>query len=109
MKARRYYFRTYENSEIRSVDLMKMPLNARAITISMKGLEIIKSLPLVLTQKESCNQLLGHAMVPRTAPYVSPDSAVVGRLLAGGAFQSVVRRAGGDDGCSGDEEFSTIA
>ena len=45
LKARRYYFRTYENSEIRSVDLMKMPLDAKAITsISMKGPEVIKSL-----------------------------------------------------------------
>jgi penicillin V acylase-like amidase (Ntn superfamily) len=36
---------TYENSQIRSVDLMKMDLNARDITrISMKGGEVIKSL-----------------------------------------------------------------
>jgi choloylglycine hydrolase len=45
LKARRFYFRTYENSEIRSVDLMKMPLDAKTITsISMKGPEVIKSL-----------------------------------------------------------------
>ncbi|MGO9801245.1 MAG: linear amide C-N hydrolase [Candidatus Binatus sp.] len=45
LKARRYYFRTYENSQIRSVDLMKMPLDARSITtFSMKGPEVIKSL-----------------------------------------------------------------
>ncbi len=45
LKAKRFYFRTYENSQIRSVDLMKMPLDARAITsISMKGPEVIKSL-----------------------------------------------------------------
>lgn len=45
LKAKRYYFRTYENSEIRSVDLMKMPLDAKTITsIPMKGPEIIRSL-----------------------------------------------------------------
>jgi choloylglycine hydrolase len=45
LKARRYYFRTYENSQIRSVDLMTMPLDAKNIaTISMKGPEVIKSL-----------------------------------------------------------------
>jgi choloylglycine hydrolase len=45
LKARRFYFRTYENSQIRSVDLMKMPLDAKTITsIPMKGPEIIKSL-----------------------------------------------------------------
>lgn len=45
LKARRYYFRTYENSQIRSADLMKMPLDAKNIaTISMKGSEVIRSL-----------------------------------------------------------------
>ncbi len=45
LKARRYYFRTYENSEIRSVDLMKMNLDANFVTtFSMKGAETIKSL-----------------------------------------------------------------
>ena len=45
LKARRFYFRTYENSQIRSVDLMKMPIDAKNISrISMKGLEVIKSL-----------------------------------------------------------------
>ena len=45
LKARRYYFRTYENSQIRSVDLMKMPIDAKDITkISMKSDEIIKSM-----------------------------------------------------------------
>ena len=45
LKARRYYFRTYENSQIRSVDLMAMPLDAKVITsISMKDPEVIKSL-----------------------------------------------------------------
>jgi hypothetical protein len=45
LKARRFYFRTYENRQIRSVDLMKMPVDAKNISrISMKGPEIIKSL-----------------------------------------------------------------
>jgi choloylglycine hydrolase len=45
LKARRYYFRTYENSRIRSVDLMKMPLDAKTIaTFSMSGEESIESL-----------------------------------------------------------------
>ena len=45
LKAKRFYFRTYDNSQIRSVDLMKMPLDAKTIaTISMKGPEMIKSL-----------------------------------------------------------------
>ncbi len=45
LKTKRFYFRTYENSQIRSVDLMKMPLDAKDITsISMKGPEVIKSL-----------------------------------------------------------------
>ncbi len=45
LKARRYYFRTHENSQIRSVDLMKLPLDAKSITtFSMKGPEVIKSL-----------------------------------------------------------------
>ena len=45
LKAKRFYFRTYENSQIRMVDLMKMNLDAKEITkISMKGGESIKSL-----------------------------------------------------------------
>jgi len=45
LKAKRFYFRTYENSQIRMVDLMKMNLDAKDITkISMKGAESIKSL-----------------------------------------------------------------
>src|SRR5262249_20828350 len=48
LKAKRFYFRTYENSQIRMVDLAKMTqrkLNAGDIvTISMKGEEVIKSL-----------------------------------------------------------------
>ncbi len=45
LKAKRYYFRTYENSQIRMVDLMKMNLDAKEIAkISMKGGESIKSL-----------------------------------------------------------------
>ncbi len=45
LKAKRYYFRTYENSQIRSVDLTKMNLDAKdVVTMSMKGAENIKSL-----------------------------------------------------------------
>ena len=45
LKGKRFYFRTYENSQIRMVDLTKMNLDAREITkISMKGAESIKSL-----------------------------------------------------------------
>ncbi|TMH59809.1 MAG: linear amide C-N hydrolase, partial [Betaproteobacteria bacterium] len=43
LKAKRFYFRTYESSQIRMVDLMKMNLDAKDIvTISMKGGEAIK-------------------------------------------------------------------
>jgi len=43
LKTKRFYFRTYENSQIRVVDLMKMNLDAKEIvTISMKGGEAIK-------------------------------------------------------------------
>ena len=42
LKAKRYYFRTYENSQIRSVDLTKMNLDAKDITtFSMNGKEAI--------------------------------------------------------------------
>jgi choloylglycine hydrolase len=42
--AKRFYFRTYENSQIRMVDLTKMKLDAKDIvTISMKGNEVIAS------------------------------------------------------------------
>jgi choloylglycine hydrolase len=45
LKAKRYYFRTYDNSEIRMVDLTKMNLDAKdMINISMKGGEVIKSM-----------------------------------------------------------------
>jgi choloylglycine hydrolase len=45
LRAKRFYFRTYESSQIRMVDLMKMNLEAKDIvTISMKGEEVIKSL-----------------------------------------------------------------
>jgi choloylglycine hydrolase len=45
LKAKRFYFRTYESSQIRMVDLMKMNLDAKGIaTISMKGEEVIKPL-----------------------------------------------------------------
>ena len=47
LKAKRYYFRTYENSQIRSVDLMKMNLDGNDITtFSMQGREAIKALNL---------------------------------------------------------------
>ncbi len=42
LKTKRYYFRTYDNSQIRSVDLMKMNLDAPSlVTISMRGSEVI--------------------------------------------------------------------
>ncbi len=45
LRTKRFYFRTYENSQIRVVDLMKMNLDAKEIvSISMKGDEMIKSL-----------------------------------------------------------------
>ncbi len=45
LKGRRLYFRTYENSQIRMVDLMKMNLDARdVVKIPMSGGEVIKSL-----------------------------------------------------------------
>ncbi len=45
LRAKRFYFRTYENSQIRMVDLMKMNLDGKDIvTISMKGEEVVKSL-----------------------------------------------------------------
>ncbi len=45
LKAKQYFFRTYENSQIRMVDLMKMNLDAKDIvTISIKGDEVIKPL-----------------------------------------------------------------
>ena len=43
LKAKQYYFRTYENSQIRMMDLMKMNLGAKDIvTMSIKGDEVIK-------------------------------------------------------------------
>ena len=45
LKARQYFFRTYENSQLRSVDLTRMNLDAADIVkFSMKGGEQIKSL-----------------------------------------------------------------
>lgn len=45
LQAKRYYFRTYENSQIRMLDLMKMDVDGKDIvTISMKGDEVIKPL-----------------------------------------------------------------
>lgn len=43
-KARRYYFRTYDNSQIRVIDLMSMDLDAKdAVTIPIDGDEVVKS------------------------------------------------------------------
>ena len=43
LKNRRYYFRTFDNSRIRMVDLKAMDLDAKEIkTISMKGEEVIE-------------------------------------------------------------------
>jgi choloylglycine hydrolase len=43
LKAKQYFFRTYENSEIRMIDLMKMNLDAKDIVkISIEGDEVIK-------------------------------------------------------------------
>ena len=45
LSAKKYYFRTYENSQIRMVDLMKMNLDAEnMVKISMKGAETVRSL-----------------------------------------------------------------
>lgn len=45
LKRKRFYFRTYDNSQIRMVDLMKMDLEATEITtISMKGKERIEDM-----------------------------------------------------------------
>ena len=44
LKTKRLYFRTYESSQIRMVDLMKMNLDAKdVVKISMSGSEVIKS------------------------------------------------------------------
>lgn len=44
LKAKMFYWRTYDNSQIHSVELMKMNLDAKDIvTISIKGDEVIKS------------------------------------------------------------------
>ena len=45
LKAKKFYFRTFENSQIRMVDLNKMNLNAKQIVqIPMQGKEVIKEL-----------------------------------------------------------------
>jgi choloylglycine hydrolase len=45
LKTKRYYFRTYDNSQIRMLDLMKMDLDAKDIVkMSIKGEEVIKPL-----------------------------------------------------------------
>jgi choloylglycine hydrolase len=43
LKAKQYFFRTYDNSEIRMIDLMKMNLDAKDIVkISIEGDEVIR-------------------------------------------------------------------
>jgi choloylglycine hydrolase len=45
LKARRYLFRTYDNSQIRSVDLMNMNVDGKDIVkVSIKGDEVIKNI-----------------------------------------------------------------
>ena len=45
LKRKRFYFRTYENSRIRMVDLMRMDINGnKIVTISMKGKEAVQDL-----------------------------------------------------------------
>jgi choloylglycine hydrolase len=45
LKKKQYYFRTYDNSQIRMLDLMKMDLDAKDIVkMSIKGEEVIKPL-----------------------------------------------------------------
>ena len=45
LKAKRFYFRTYENSEIRMVDLTKQRLDGKEILKwSMKGGEVMREL-----------------------------------------------------------------
>jgi len=45
LKTKRYYFRTYDNSQIRMLDLLKMDLDAKDIVkMSIKGEEVIKPL-----------------------------------------------------------------
>ena len=45
LKTKRYYFRTYDNSQIRMLDLMKIDLDAKDIVkMSIKGEEVIKPL-----------------------------------------------------------------
>ena len=46
LKARRYHVRTYENSQIRSIDLLAQPLDAKEIRrIPLTGQEVIRPLP----------------------------------------------------------------
>jgi choloylglycine hydrolase len=43
LKAKQYFFRTYDNSEIRMIDLMKMNLDAKDIVkLSIEGDEVIR-------------------------------------------------------------------
>jgi choloylglycine hydrolase len=46
LKAKRFYFRSYENSEIRMVDLTRQKLDGKAIvTWPMQGNEVVRELP----------------------------------------------------------------
>ena len=52
LKAKRFYFRTYENSEIRMVDLTKQRLDGKEILKwSMKGGEVMRSWDPVITER----------------------------------------------------------
>ena len=43
MKSKRYFFRTYDNSQIRSVDLMKMDIDGKdMVKVSIQGDEKIE-------------------------------------------------------------------
>ena len=45
LKAKQFYFRTYESSQIRMVDLMKMKIDGKdVVKLSTKGEEVIQPL-----------------------------------------------------------------
>jgi len=53
LKAKKFYFRTYDNSQIRVVELMKMDLDAKKIiSIPMTGKEVFKELRPNLIKKD---------------------------------------------------------
>lgn len=50
LKAKRYYFRTYDNSQIRSLELMNMNVDGKGIVkISIRGDEVIKNVTPITT------------------------------------------------------------